>query len=223
MTASHLINKLLFHDGVELTYDDALACMTDADVVDQSMRFYRKMEDKFSLNADKFEGMHESNLGYDECPENFRGGFWGVYEESFINIEDKDKKIPAIKRTLSIYPAILEKWALEEKINIKMFYDDMRSRGLLIADKDKNTKKVTVKHLSGRPRMVQIVLPAMTLNDEKENEDNDKNIVVDSKSTDIATIPDELNTKEEDSFIKAAIDVKDRFMDIEDNPFSDID
>ena len=221
MTASYLIEKHLFKDGIVMTYDDALACMTDADVVDQSMRFYRKMEDKFSLNADKFEGMHESNLGYDECPENFRGGFWGVYEESFINIEDKDKKIPAIKRTLSIYPAILEKWALEEKINIKMFYDDMRARGLLIADKDKNTKKVTVKHLSSRPRMVQIVLPAITLNDEKDNEDADKNIVVDSKST--ISIPDEWNAKEENSFIKAAMDVKDKFMSIEDNPFSDID
>ena len=80
MTASHLINELLFCDGVELSYDNALACMTNSDTVDPSMRFYHSIENRFALNYDKFAGTHDSS-SYDAYPENFRGGFWGVYKE----------------------------------------------------------------------------------------------------------------------------------------------
>ena len=63
-----------------------------------------------------------------------------VYKEKVTTIETLDDenrtvKRPAVQRVLNIMPAILEKWAREEKVNIAMFYDCMRDRGILQSEK----------------------------------------------------------------------------------------
>ena len=64
-----------------------------------------------------------------------------------------------MQRVLNIMPAILEKWAREEKVNIAMFYDCMRDRGILQSEKGRNTKKIPVKHLgTSGTRMVQMCI-----------------------------------------------------------------
>ena len=243
MTASYLIEKFLFRDGIVMTYDDALACMTDADVVDQSMRFYHSIENKFSLNADKFEGTHDDPF-YDKDPANFRGGCWGVYKEKEKRIEKDGKQVTEIHRILNVMPAIMEKWALEEKINIKMFYDNMLDRGLMLAETGRTTKKVKLKHLATSPRMVQILLPVIKKEEqeeetknEQENEHKSNTILVTDDGNGNAIEIKEENIKMpeewrgiETPFSRAADEVKElmekqNFVEYneEEDPFSDID
>ena len=240
MTASHLINELLFCDGVELSYDDALACMTNSDTVDPSMRFYHSIENRFALNYDKFAGTHDSS-SYDAYPENFRGGFWGVYKEKVTTIETLDDenrtvKRPAVQRVLNIMPAILEKWAREEKVNIAMFYDCMRDRGILQSEKGRNTKKIPVKHLgTSGTRMVQLILPTMTTDDvgsawdDDDDDDNQKQATSNQNDDDDSDdFPAEWTDKGKTvSFIKAADEIreiKSEYMQYnpDEDPLSDI-
>lgn len=235
MTASHLINELLFHDGVELSYDDAIACMTNADTVDPAMRFYHAIENRFALNYDKFEGTHDDTF-YDRSPENFRGGFWGIYKEKAITIEEPGgEKRPAMQRVLNIMPAILEKWAKEEHVNIAMFYDCMRDRGLLRSERGRNTKKVPIKHLgTSSTRMVQLILPTMTTDDigsawdddnQKQNQDTANQDKADNRD-DFPTEWTGNNNSKTVPFMRAAGEIKDlrEYMQYnpEEDPFADI-
>lgn len=239
MTASHLINELLFHDGVELSYDDAIVCMTNADTVDPSMRFYHAIENRFALNYDKFEGTHDDTF-YDRSPENFRGGFWGIYKEKNVTIETPDgEKRPAVQRILNIMPAILEKWAKEEHVNIAMFYDCMRDRGLLRSERGRNTKKIPIKHLgTSGTRMVQLILPTMTTDDigaawdddddnQKQNQDTANQDNVDN-SDDFPTewTDNNNNNSKTVPFMRAAGEIRDirEYMQYnpEEDPFADI-
>lgn len=239
MTASYLIEKFLFRDGIVMTYDDALACMTDADIVDQSMRFYYAIENKFSLNADKFEGTHDDPF-YDRDPANFRGGCWGVYKEKRTENDGETET----HRILNVMPAIMEKWALEEKINIKMFYDNMLDRGFMLAETGRTTKKVKLKHLATSPRMIQILLPVIK---EEEQEEEKKNEQENGHKSNTILVTDDGNgnaieIKEENikmpeewrgietPFSRAADEVKElmekqNFVEYneEEDPFSDID
>lgn len=240
MTASHLINELLFHDGVELSYDDAIACMTNSDTVDPAMRFYHAIENRFALNYDKFAGTHDDPF-YDRNPENFRGGFWGVYKEKYTTIEEPDGvQRPAVQRILNIMPAILEKWAMEEHVNIAMFYDCMRDRGLLRSERGRNTKKVPIKHLgTSSTRMVQLILPTMTTDDigsawdddddnQKQNQDTANQDKADN-SDDFPTEWPDNNKSKTVPFMRAAGEIKE-IRDIREymqynpaeDPFADI-
>lgn len=240
MTASHLINELLFHDGVELSYDDAIACMTNADTVDPAMRFYHAIENRFALNYDKFAGTHDDPF-YDRSPENFRGGFWGVYNEKNVTIETPDgEKRPAVQRILNIMPAILEKWAMEERVNIAMFYNCMRDRGLLQSEKGRNTKKVPVKHLgtTAATRMVQLILPTMTTDDvgsawdDDDNQEQNHDIANQDKADNSDDFPTEWtdnNNNKTIPFMRAAGEIKEirdirEYMQYnpEEDPFADI-
>ena len=170
-----------------------------------------------------------------------RCGFWGVYKEKVTTIETLDDenrtvKRPAVQRVLNIMPAILEKWAREEKVNIAMFYDCMRDRGILQSEKGRNTKKIPVKHLgTSGTRMVQLILPTMTTDDvgsawdDDDDDDNQKQATSNQNDDDDSDdFPAEWTDKGKTvSFIKAANqirEIKSEYMQYnpDEDPLSDI-
>lgn len=144
VTADRIAEKYLFHDGVKISLEEAIALMSDEKEIDQPSRFYNNLIDTVYQNAGKIEGLTEAK--------DIKGEYWGIY------IEDDEFNGKTVA-TVSFIPKILNQLAKDADMDVKLFITYLKKNHLLKADKGRNQTKEKSEKLGKRIWVVKIILP----------------------------------------------------------------
>ena len=126
LTADHLADLWIFHDGNTIPVEDIRQYLTDKNDVDINLRASEWIEDFVASNQDHFD------------PENDRAEKWGVIRDGFI----------------CIIKSVFDREMESEGFNASSFLSWAKRQGMLDTDKGHLTKKKLIGRL--HPRCVCI-------------------------------------------------------------------
>lgn len=191
-TADELAAEYLFKDHIKMSVAELLSFVENDSEIDQNERSYNMLEDRISINAERFEGLSRIDMKVIDGREREiqagveqRGENWGIYHDY-----EYDETRKRMIKWVAIKYEVLKKWIVEEDDgDIKMFLDYLREKDLLIADKNKNTTKVYSERFGMRLSYVKIILT-----------DGEEEVKEEKKE-------EKKEPKKQDSFMKAADDL----------------